>query len=243
MSRRKFAVAFVLLVLVSVVALNVSRLQKGRVQRQTKSIPESYDDLKVSRYPLPVRRYLTPEESNAVQVAYLRITDAYTNGTVEVLRRRMAAMPDVVTNVHDSLHNAMAKPLGLAFSNRFLKTNQLRDFSGCAAFENYVESNMLVAKFLGNTSIRRGEYHGGLCVYEGDTLRNLRRYRDKFNGEGRLDLVRSADRFIGEWIDQIESEYGFTRWVLWHQLDLQWYLFEEGKMTRAELTKFIRFWS
>ena len=78
---------------------------------------------------------------------------------------------DAATSVRLELYEVYEAPENRTCKNR--RVYGVRDFSECAAFENYVGSNMLVAKFLGNTSIRRREYHGGLCVYKGDTLRNL----------------------------------------------------------------------
>ena len=192
------------------------------------------------RYPLPNQRNATPAESNAVRMAYLRITEAYTNGTIDELKRRIDEMPGVQTNMYQHLHGELSRPLGAVFGDRFLWNDRLADFGKCPDFEHYVEANLLVAKFMGNTIIRRGEFDVGLGRYDDYPLYRLRCYRDKFEREGRMDLLRAADRFIEEWIGQIESEFGFTRWLLWHWFDLEWFVLEEEGLTQDELLKLVR---
>ena len=242
-----FKTLFVTLCLMGIVGIGMvfywGRLPREQNHGQGRSIPVSYDAPREFRYPSPVRLNLTPAESNAVQAACLRITEAYTNGMLNELRQRLDEIPAVITNSHYHFYLTLVRPLSTALDSRFLMTDQLRDFTDRTDFERSVESSLLVVKFLGNMAILRGEFPGCLSVYDGNTLRNLRRYREKFHKEGREDLVHAADRFLAEWIGQIESEFGFTRWLLWHQLDLQWPLFEEGKMTRTQLTDCIRNWS
>lgn len=196
------------------------------------------------RYPFRHRIIATVSESNAVRAAYMRIVEAYTNGTVEVLRRRIDEMPGVVTNMQDQLYVELEKPLRSLFTNRFLWSKRILDFQESSEFERYAEANILVVKFLGNMVIRRGEgANGVLRVYDRNVLRQLKRYRDNFERRNRKDFVAVADRLIDDWIEQIDSEFGFTRWFMWHDLDNNWDHVVEGSMTRAELLERTRSWA
>ena len=196
------------------------------------------------RYPIPNQRNVTSAESNAVRVAYMRILEAYTNRTVEVLRRRIDEMPDVVTNMQDQLYIELEMPLRSSFNDRFLWNQRILDFEESSEFQRYAEANLLVAKFLGNMVIRRGEgANGVLMVYDRNVLRQLKRYRDNFERGNRKNFVAVADRLIDDWIEQIDSEFGFTRWFMWHDLDNNWDHVVEGSMTRAKLLERTRSWA
>lgn len=243
MPKNVFVVGVALAVGFSVVFYG-KHFRKVGVERSTKIVPVSYGDLRTFRYYPPVRRNLTPVESNAVRVAFLRITDAYTNGTVGELRHRIEEMPSVVTNMQDRLYVELERPLQSLFNERFLWCQKVLDFQECSGFERYGETNLLVAKFLGNMVIRRGEgANGVLMVYDRNVLRQLKCYRDKFEHENRKDFVDVADRLIEDWIDQIDSEFGFTRWFMWHDLDNNWDHVVEGSMTRANLLECSKRWA
>lgn len=244
MSKNTFVVVGVALAVGFSVAVFVKHFRKVGVERPTKMVPVSYGDLRTFRYHSPVRRNLTPVESNAVRVAYLRITDAYTNGTVGELRQRIEEMPSVVTNMQDRLYAELERPFHSLFNERFLWSQKVLDFQDCSSFERFGETNLLVAKFLGNMVMRRGEGANGiLMVYDRNVLCQLKSYRDKFEHENRKDFVDVADRLIEDWIDQIDSEFGFTRWFMWHDLDNNWDHVAEGSMTRANLLECIRRWA
>lgn len=196
------------------------------------------------RYPLRHRIIATVSEVDAVRAAYIRILEAYTNGTVGVLRRRIDEMPDVVTNMQDQLYIELEMPLRSSFNDRFLWNQRILDFNESSEFERYAEANLLVAKFLGNMVVRRGEgANGVLMVYDRNVLRQLKRYCDNFERENRKDFVAVTDRLIDDWIEQIDSEFGFTRWFMWHDLDNNWDHVVEGSMTRAELLERTRSWA
>ena len=46
---------------------------------------------------------------------------------------------------------------------------------------------------------------------EAHVVRWLKSCQNCFNAAGRTDMEKTAERFLAEWIDQIESENGYTR--------------------------------
>ena len=182
---------------------------------------------------------ISEAESNSVIAIYKAMEDAYAKGQTSVLRLEMARVPDVMTNVYDSVYIEIERPLATLFRKQFLHVPACREFKEVREFERYVEINLLMARFEGEMMIKRGK-GTGLVTLEVGPLRLLTKYKAKYHAEGKADFERAADRFLAELKESIDSEKGFTRWYMWFQVDLQWPHVGEGGWTAQTVENFVK---
>ena len=71
-------------------------------------------------------------------------------------------------------------------------------------------------------------------------LKQLQGYRDKFEREGKGEFISTVERLAADWIDQIESEKGFTREYARSQKNGLWRLVEKGELTEEALMANVR---
>ena len=197
------------------------------------------------RYLPPVRTAVSPAESNEVATAFSCIAEAYRAGDRDAMLSRMKALPDVVTNMPDRLFLELAEPVRSPVLYEFLKTNMrhpegIKDFATVRDFAAYERINLDLTLFFGNLSLRRENYESPLVFLDSAVLSHLLLYKNKFHDGGQTELENAADAFIREWHAQIESENGFTRQVMWFQVDLSYALCDEGILTPAAVTARVR---
>lgn len=152
----------------------------------------------------------TKAESNELAQAFCDVAEAYTNGSLQTLREKMAKVPDTITNVIDSVFIDLQRPWYVSFDEGFLYEHKIRDFDNVREFADFAERNVAMVRFLGEIYVKRGAYSGFLLVLDMRTLRRLVEYREKFRKEGKHELEARADEFVREWCEQIESENGYT---------------------------------
>ena len=188
----------------------------------------------------PPQYNMSEAQSNELASALEAISRAYDGGEVKQLRDRMQACPQTMTNISDWVFVALSRPLCKNFGERFLMAEPMKDFTELNDFKNYVELNFEMARFFGGIDLARGGYSGYLILLDKCTLKQLKRYKDKFHTEGQKELEACADKYIAEWIDQIESENGFTRKYMRFQVRLQYGRVEEERMTYEQLLDAVR---
>lgn len=193
--------------------------------------------------------YPTESESNELVCAYMAIAQAYTNGSLSALRERMSAVPSVITNVAYSVCVEVQRPLRALFDDSFsfvrkvtvdrkvisLESNA-RDFSDANEFDDFVQRNIEMVKFLGETELQRGATSGYLVYLDKQVLKNLGKYREKFRSEGKGELAARADEHYRQWCEQIESMNGFARSYARFQVELQM----SGGKTRERAVAIVR---
>ena len=177
----------------------------------------------------------TAEQSNEVARVFRLIAEAYQRESVADMCRCMSQCPDYLTNVVDNVYRELRRPCSSLFCDSFTHNNEMREFHCVPDFERYAETNVKMALFLGRLAVCRDARDGWVTFLEALTFKRLKDYKDRFHAEGKLELERSADRFLKTWIDQIESSDGFTRRHMWHYADMWYQNVENGSMTREKL--------
>ena len=198
------------------------------------------DGDRVVRYHPPVRTAISAAESNEIERVFAGLLAAYTNGQREAVRMYLDMVPGVVTNMPDQDFAVAVHPLRSAIRNGFMSAEKLREFDSLSDFEQYARINLDLIRFLGDVYVRRGGDCGLLYVYDSKTLGQLMCYRDMFHERGQLECEHAAETYIAEWKNQIESEDGFTRRYMWSQVDLQWPLYNEGRMALEGLSRYVK---
>lgn len=189
---------------------------------------------------VPLRRVLSNVESNAVARSFDRITEAYTNGQIEAMRDLSAQMPGVITNVINWHYIEFIRVFSNLVDKEFLTVSMLYDFNTKDECCYFMDRNLLAVRIMGELCLRRQDYSGMLPRIDKEAFRQLVRYKEKFHKEGRIDCEECVDRRIAEWIAQIESETGFTRMYMKHQISVQHYLVEQRGWTIERLLNAIR---
>ena len=135
------------------------------------------------------------------EASYRKAAEAYQTRDLISLRTalyELPAFPDI------------KMPLGFAFDETFLRTEQLQDFSCVDDFERFALVNTEVSMYYGRLHLRGREFEVLTCIEELAFLR-FRKYMEKFHAEGKTDLEQMARHFMDLWIAHIESPDGFTR--------------------------------
>ena len=238
-----FALVLVAFLLVALLLLWIGEEVRGRSFRVDYPLPKPVprEDCGHRKLPLEIPGYNpTAAESNALSQAFLRVAEAYTNGSISTLRRRMAEVPPFVTNVADFVYIALTMPFARSFDDGFLLHHKMRDFDSVEEYAEFMRLNIEMARFLGDLDLRRGAYSGMLILLDKCVLRRLMQYRDRFRRENRSDMEARAEEFIAEWETLIESPGGFTRNYMRMQIALQHRHIEEGGWTHEMLFHSVR---
>ena len=195
------------------------------------------------RFLPPVRTPITEAQSNEIAVVFARMAEAYAHGEREAMLACTNELPDVVTNIPDRVFAQLVSPLARPLIYEFANTDgpiphEMKDFDDAKAFESYVRINLDVALFIGNMYLKRERYDKcPLEVIDATVLKQLLLYKEKFHAAERYDLEKVADGFIEEWHGQIESENGFTRQVMWFQVDFLWGFYNSGEWSLEKLSE------
>lgn len=158
------------------------------------------------------------------------INEAYTNCQVDVLRTRIAQVPDWLYQVSQSTFLELNALLyaEVVFPHCCLNKGKqplltVIEYDDEKKLEDYVHVCFEAARFVGGFSVRRGVYSNSLGAIEPRLLVCLLALKKHFREIGRKKLEDKIDALIAEWHEQIESPKGLTRQFALHQVDL--YLF------------------
>lgn len=198
------------------------------------------------RFLPPVRTPITEAQSNELAAVFARMAEAYAHGERVAMLACTNELPDVITNIPDRVFAQLVSPLARQLLYEFAYTDgrvphEMKDFDDAKAFESYVRINLDVALFIGNMYLKRERYDScPLGILDAAILEQLLLYKEKFHAAERSDLEKVADGFIAEWHEQIESENGFTRQVMWFQVDLQWEHYNSGAWSLEKLSEWAK---
>lgn len=150
---------------------------------------------------------------------YAVIVQAYSNRQVEVLREWRRKLPGRVELVsqHD-LDDAECRFSTILYNEVIPELGRKKDspailaaYGSVGDFEQAVGTMLAFAGIYGDVRLQRKELGGRFDDLEALVVYRLVSYRDCFRDAGRTDMEKAAERFLAEWIDQIESENGYTR--------------------------------
>jgi len=159
----------------------------------------------------PRREYVSPQVQADLSKAYGEIACAYTNNDVKALKVAIEKLPKINDYLSWEVGPRVESPLAGAFDAEFLRTDHLKSFRDCAELERYLRVNLEVAMFYGKLYGRRKSFVA-MSMIEPLTYRRLQAYKEKFaEGGHHNDMESVVQKFIEEWIGQIESQSGFTR--------------------------------
>ena len=162
---------------------------------------------------------LVPAQKAELEGIYADIVLAYSNGQVEVLREWRRKLPERVELIRLNDFDDISQPLfrlvydeSLAKLNKSLGKESIGEVYGnVSEFERHVDTLITLVLLYGDVELHRRSLGGLFKDIEAFIYYRLKFYRDGFRAEGRADLECAAERAISVWMDQIESENGYTR--------------------------------
>ena len=182
-------------------------------------------------------------EQLALKSIFRDIENAYTNYQVEAMAAAMAKVSNRIDRVQNQLYIDLHWGMEGFLINYFIHGCGARrriQFDSPAEFERFVATHTKMAFFLGECYLRRNDFESYIVCLDFEVFAALKKYADRFHGEGKKDLEEIARRYRDKWIEHIESEKGFTRRYAYFLMDSYEAEIIRGKCTREEAVKWAR---
>lgn len=164
---------------------------------------------------------LSPARKAELKTICAGIAKSYSNDQVEVLYEWRTRLPEMLESLGKNDLREIRRPIAAIIYNELhLNVNKIlrkepldEEFGGEEEFVRHANALVAIAFIDGDVSLRRGDL-GRIDDLEPWVFFRLKSYRDSFKEQGRSNLERAADLILAKWIDQIESEDGYTRTIL-----------------------------
>ena len=192
-------------------------------------------------YDPPVKRYVPPtaEEMRSYQEIARGIVSAYSNGQLSVLRELSERFLESACHLRYGDSSKAISPVSRTWSSEHRTDKPLEEFATPDAFEHAMRMRLALTVIYGNFLVASKMGDNFLISLDFCTLLQLQKYEAKFRREGKADSLAAAERLESEWIQQIESEKGFTRTYMRHLKRLSRHFMERG-VTEEEMRDSIR---
>ena len=190
----------------------------------------------------PVIQYVSPtaEEMQSYQEIARGIVSAYSNGQMSVLRELSERFLESACHLRYGDSSKAISPVSRAWSSEHRTDKPLEEFATPDAFEHAMRMRLALTVIYGNFKVASKMGDNFLIDLDFYTLQQLQKYEAKFKREGKADFLAAAERLEAEWIQQIESEKGFTREYMRSLKVLGRDLLEMGRVTEKDVSDTIR---
>ena len=191
----------------------------------------------------PVQHYVKPTEDELRSYAGIaeEIVTAYSNGRVSAMQEWVNRFPKEAYRLRGDDLVKILQPVNRLWVRECGRIDCRREFATPVEFEQQMEMRLALTKIYGNFIVDSGETAvSELGTFDVTILKQLQEYRDKFEREGKSEFFPVTERLIAEWIEQIESERGFTREYARSQRNGLWRLVERGEVTEEVLMANVR---
>lgn len=214
-----FVSLFFLVVFVAVWVCACISSQKER-QREEDELRQRRAEWSRKYSPELYREAVSGEEGKALKDLYAEMACAYTNNQLHIMLDRMVALSNRVQNIPDHQFFEMEHLVYAPFVDGFCDMRSSETFNRPEAFEQYAAVNCEMAKFIGRICFQRKDYWDAhLLKVESRTYAKLRKYSEVFDREGRSEWAEIAKRYLGMWVDFIESDDGISRRLAHYQYE------------------------
>ena len=189
----------------------------------------------------PVVQYVRPtaEEMQSYQEIARGIVSAYSNGQMSVLRELSERFLESACHLRYEDSSMAIYPVNRAWHSEHRLYKPLEEFATPDAFEHAMRMRLALTVIYGNFLVASKMGDNFLISLDFCTLLQLQKYEAKFRREGKPDFLAAAERLEAEWIQQIESEKGFTRTYMRRLKRLSRHFMERG-VTEEEMRDSIR---
>ena len=191
----------------------------------------------------PVQQYVRPtaEEVQSYVGIAEEIAMAYSNGQVSAMQEWVNRFPKEAYRLRGDDLVKIIQPINRLWFRECGRIDLCEDFATPVEFEQQMEMRLALTKIYGNFIVDSGETAvSELGTFDVTILKQLQEYKDKFKRDGKSEYLPAAERLIAEWIEQIESERGFTREYARSQRNGLRRLVERGEVTEEVLMANVR---
>lgn len=190
-----------------------------------------------------VKRYVPPTDEELD--AYLRIiqevANAYSNCQVEAMFESMRQLPSRAYQFRGEDLLKLETPINRIWREDWILNKGVKDFASEEEFDRQMKKSLAIAKLYGEFTVASRAVPSKILVtIDCVALKRLQTYRDEFERGGKADCLRSAERLLADWVEQIESENGFTRTYLRTQKIALRYFVKTGELSEEKLAQYVR---
>ena len=168
----------------------------------------------------PPRCAVPDDKCQEIKVLFEKMAKAYESGQTNVVRSLFAEMPGCVSNVSSFAYPELLGDYYRQVRKRFLALEEPLEFDSFEKFRTYLDSSVLAAEILGDLDLHHQRY---LIVprIDAQVVRQLKRYKAKFESEQKPEMALYADRCLGAWCEKIDSPGGYIHRYMIFQVSLQ----------------------
>ena len=189
------------------------------------------------------KRYVPPNEEDVRDYLHIvnGIVAAYSNCQENIMVELSARFPKSVYDLRGDDHRRVILPLNQAWIREWLRNDDLKEFTSVEDFDRAMRTAITLSRIYGNYIVDSGLTADNVLVsIECKTLERLQKYKDKFTKEKKKDYLLANERFLSEWIGQIDSEKGFTHTYVKRQNRGLAYWVKKGELTSEGLKRHVR---
>lgn len=148
--------------------------------------------------------------------AYLQIiqgaVNAYSNSQVEAMFKELRQLPSKAYQLRGEDRLKLERPINRIWRDAWVLNKGVKVCASEEEFDHQMKKSLAIAKLYGEFMVTSGAVANEILVtIDWVALKRLQTYRDEFERDGKTDCLQSAERLLANWIEQIESEKGFTR--------------------------------
>lgn len=190
----------------------------------------------------PIEQYVQPttEEMRSYLHIANEIVRTYSNGQEKAMFEWAGRFPPMVYKLKGEDYLKVSFPINQAWADEWISNKGELMFTSADDFEQCVRMSLSLARIFGDFIVKSGVLDDVLVQIESRALERLQKYKIKFVKDERADCLRLSERFLSEWILQIESNHGFARRYLKdYERRMQWVI-QSGASTPDELRQHVR---
>lgn len=191
--------------------------------------------------PSLVKRYVPPTEAEMREYERIvcEIVSAYSNQQAKLILERVKKLPERFFELRGNDWNQAILPMKRAWFDGWSIGEPTMTFKTSEDLRTWLQANLTFAKAYGTMLSKAGKMDM-LPAFDIWILTGLHAHKEKYVKACKRDYLDVTERFIAAWVEQIESESGFTReYMRWQNRSLG-RLVKEGKLTPAKLRQNIR---
>lgn len=177
--------------------------------------------------------------------AYLRViqgvVNAYSNCQIEAMFEIVRQLPSKAYQLREKDHLKLEIPINQTWRGDWVLNRGIKEFASEEEFDRQMKRSLAIAKLYGEFLVASGRIVDEILVtIDWIALKRLQTYRDEFKRGGKTDCARTAERLLVDWMDQIESEKGFTRAYMRAQKVGLAHFVKTGELSEAKLVQYVR---
>ena len=187
------------------------------------------------------QRYVPPSEGEMREYERIvcEIVSAYSNQQAKLILERVKKLPERFFELRGNDWNQAILPMKRAWFDGWSIGEPTMTFKTSEDLRTWLQANLTFAKAYGTMLSKAGKMDM-LPAFDIWILTGLHAHKEKYVKACKRDYLDVTERFIAAWVEQIESESGFTReYMRWQNRSLG-RLVKEGKLTPAKLRQNIR---